>query len=162
MLKCIVENSEIAWVKQGQFQNFQKSRGWFIPKIARTKHVITGSSHQTNKHFGLKLIPFISGQLQITEWTIRKQHSCNLRYKIAPLTVQCRLQQIVWLIKECNIFKQTVSLFLQKFECPKWENHVLVEFLPSLSSVVLWLKHKHWESFWFFSRNHFLEGSLTF
>ena len=40
--KCNVENSTIAWVKQGQFQNFQKSRGWFIPNIARTKHVITG------------------------------------------------------------------------------------------------------------------------
>ena len=32
--KCIFENSEIAWVKQGQFQDFQKSQGWFIPKIA--------------------------------------------------------------------------------------------------------------------------------
>ena len=42
LLKYIVENSEIAWVKQGQFQNFQKSRGWFIPNIAWTKHVITG------------------------------------------------------------------------------------------------------------------------
>ena len=39
---CIFENFEIAWVKQGQFQNFQKSWGWFIPKIARTKYVITG------------------------------------------------------------------------------------------------------------------------
>ena len=39
--KCIVENSEIAWVKEEQFQNFQKSRGRFIPKIARTKHLIT-------------------------------------------------------------------------------------------------------------------------
>ena len=25
--RCIVENSETAWVKQGQFQNFQKSEG---------------------------------------------------------------------------------------------------------------------------------------
>ena len=40
--ECIFENFEIARVKRGQFQNFQKSRGWFIPKIARTKHVITG------------------------------------------------------------------------------------------------------------------------
>ena len=38
----IFENFEIAPVKRGQFQNFQKSQGWFIPKIARTKHVITG------------------------------------------------------------------------------------------------------------------------
>ena len=42
---CELANSELAWVKQGQFQNFQKSRGWFIPKIAQTKHVITGWSH---------------------------------------------------------------------------------------------------------------------
>ena len=40
--ECIFENFEIALVKRGQFQKFQKSRGWFIPKIARTKHVITG------------------------------------------------------------------------------------------------------------------------
>ena len=39
--KCIFQNSEIAQLKQ-QFQNFQKSQGWFVPKIARTKHVITG------------------------------------------------------------------------------------------------------------------------
>ena len=36
------ENFEMARVKREQFQNFQKSQGWFIPKIARTKHVITG------------------------------------------------------------------------------------------------------------------------
>ena len=35
--KCIFENSEIAWVIQGHFQNIQKSQGWFIPKIAQTK-----------------------------------------------------------------------------------------------------------------------------
>ena len=39
--KCIFENFKIAWVKREQFQNFQKSRVWFIPKIARTKHMIT-------------------------------------------------------------------------------------------------------------------------
>ena len=37
----IFENFEIDRVKRGQFQNFQKSQGLFIPKIARTKHVIT-------------------------------------------------------------------------------------------------------------------------
>ena len=42
LLECIFENFEIAQVKRGQFQNFQKSRGWFIPKITQTKHVITG------------------------------------------------------------------------------------------------------------------------
>ena len=40
--ECIFEDFETARVKRGQFQNFQKSRGLFIPKIARTKHVITG------------------------------------------------------------------------------------------------------------------------
>ena len=40
--KRIDDNSEIAWVKQGQFQNFEKSWGWFIPRITWTKHVITG------------------------------------------------------------------------------------------------------------------------
>ena len=39
---CIFENFEIAWVKRGQCQNSQKPRGWFIPKITRTKPVITG------------------------------------------------------------------------------------------------------------------------
>ena len=31
--KWIFENFEIARVKRGQFQYFQKSPGWFIPKI---------------------------------------------------------------------------------------------------------------------------------
>ena len=52
--ESIFENIEIARVK----------RGWFIPKIARNKHVITGESHQANKLFVLKLISFKSGQLQ--------------------------------------------------------------------------------------------------
>ena len=55
------------------FENFQKSLGWFIPKIARAKHVVTGQSHQTNKHFVLKLKSFISGQLEINERAITKQ-----------------------------------------------------------------------------------------
>ena len=33
---------EIARVRLEQFQNFQKSQGWFIPKIIRTKHVVSG------------------------------------------------------------------------------------------------------------------------
>ena len=37
----IFENFETVRVKQGQFQNFQKSRGWFIPKVARTKNVVS-------------------------------------------------------------------------------------------------------------------------
>ena len=40
--KLVFENVEIALVKREQFQNFQKSRGWFIPKIARTKHMVIG------------------------------------------------------------------------------------------------------------------------
>ena len=40
--KRIFENFENAQIKQGQFQNFQKSQGQFIPKIAWTKHVIAG------------------------------------------------------------------------------------------------------------------------
>ena len=33
-------------------------------KIGRTKHAITGQSHQTNKQFVLKLICFNKGQYQ--------------------------------------------------------------------------------------------------
>ena len=40
--KWIFENFEITQVKRGQFQKFRKWRGWFILKIAPTKHVITG------------------------------------------------------------------------------------------------------------------------
>ena len=40
--QCIIENFEIARVKSMKCQNFQKSRGWFMPKIARTKYVMTG------------------------------------------------------------------------------------------------------------------------
>ena len=61
--ECIFDNIEITRVKREQFQNFQKSREWFISKIVRTKHMITGKSHQINKHFVLKLIFFNSGQL---------------------------------------------------------------------------------------------------
>ena len=42
LLECIFENFEIATVIQGQFQNFQKSQGWFISKIVQTKYVING------------------------------------------------------------------------------------------------------------------------
>ena len=72
--ECIFENFEIAWIKRGQFQNFRKSRGWFIPKITRTKQVITGKLHQTNKYFVLN-ISFNSGQLQIRERALTKQQA---------------------------------------------------------------------------------------
>ena len=42
LLECIFENFEIARVKRRQFQIFQKSQGWFFPKIARNKDMITG------------------------------------------------------------------------------------------------------------------------
>ena len=35
--ECIFKNFEITRVKREQFQNFQKSRGGFIPRIARNK-----------------------------------------------------------------------------------------------------------------------------
>ena len=56
--ECIFENFEIAPVKRVQFQNFQKSRGWYIPKITQTKRVITSESEETNKYFVMKLISF--------------------------------------------------------------------------------------------------------
>ena len=40
--ESIFENFEVAQVKREQFQNFQKSRGLFISKIVRTKHVFPG------------------------------------------------------------------------------------------------------------------------
>ena len=39
--KCIFESFEIARVKLGQFQNLKKSPEWSIPKVARTKHVVS-------------------------------------------------------------------------------------------------------------------------
>ena len=51
LLEWIFKNFEITRVKREQFQSVQKPREWFIPKIARTKHVATGSSHKTNKIF---------------------------------------------------------------------------------------------------------------
>ena len=63
-IDCLSANFEIARVKQVQFQNLQKSRAWFIPKIAWSKHMVTGQSYQANKHFVLKLISFNIGWLQ--------------------------------------------------------------------------------------------------
>ena len=40
------------------------------------------------------------------------------------------------------LLETMVSFILRNFECFKWENHVFVEFLPSSSSVILWVKHK--------------------
>ena len=38
-------------------------------------HVVTGESHEINKHFVLKLTSFNSGQLQIIEREITKQRA---------------------------------------------------------------------------------------
>ena len=38
--ECIFENFEISLVTRGQLQNLQKPRGWFMPRIAQTKHVV--------------------------------------------------------------------------------------------------------------------------
>ena len=65
-------NYPSAFLKILKFQIFQKSRRWFIPKIARTKHEITSSLHQSNKHLVLKPISFNSRQLQVSEWAITK------------------------------------------------------------------------------------------
>ena len=59
LLECIFENFEFVQVKLVQFQNFQTSQGWFIPKIAC---LVTG--YMLLVHFTLKLIFFNSGQLQ--------------------------------------------------------------------------------------------------
>ena len=66
LLECVFKNFEVARVKRGQFQSFQKWLWWFILNIARTKHLVTGQSHQTNKHFVLKLMSF-NGEQAITK-----------------------------------------------------------------------------------------------
>ena len=55
----------------------------------------TGQSHQTNKHFVLKLRSFNNGKLITTQQAGNYKTAGN--YKITSLTVQCRLQSIVWL-----------------------------------------------------------------
>ena len=58
-----------------------------------------------------------------------------------------------------------VSFFLRNIECFKWENNIFVKFLPSFSSVILWVKHKLMTVSDFsypFSRNHFLKGASLF
>ena len=66
--KCIFENFEIAWVKWGQFQNFQKSWGWLLPELPEpnmwllvnhTKPTVTASNYKSAS----KQLEY-SGQLQ--------------------------------------------------------------------------------------------------
>ena len=46
--------------------------GQFNEKKKHEYHVITGSLHQSNKHFALKLTSLNRGQLQVSERAIRK------------------------------------------------------------------------------------------
>ena len=71
LLKCIVGNSEIAWVKEGNFKVFKNHDGDLSQKLLESNMWLL--PNQSNNHFGLKLISFNSGQLQISEWAIRKQ-----------------------------------------------------------------------------------------
>ena len=81
----------------------------FIPKIPRNEHVVTGESHQTKKkHFVLKLIYLKNGQLQISESNYKSADN----YKITPLTVQCRLQSMVWLGLELPVLRQLAGSML--------------------------------------------------
>ena len=70
--ECTFENFEIASVKRGQFQYFQKSRGWFIPHNCPYQTCDYWLSDQTNENFLLKLTYFNRGQLQISERAIIK------------------------------------------------------------------------------------------
>ena len=108
--ECIFENFKIARVKRGQFQNFQKSWGLFTPKIARTKLVITGSSHQTNKHFVLKLISFNSWQLQISERAITKQQAItkNCFNGVMSITINCLITTVTTRLIEIDIAQMTM------------------------------------------------------
>ena len=45
--KCIFENFEIARVKRGQFQIFQKSRRLFIPKVAQNMRLLVNDTKPT-------------------------------------------------------------------------------------------------------------------
>ena len=76
----------------GRFEIYcsSKSRGWFIPKIARTKHVVNGLSRLTNKHFILKLIYLLTA-------AVYKSTSGKLQDN--SVKVQCWLQLTVWLKK---------------------------------------------------------------
>ena len=48
-----------------------------MPKIAQTKHAITGWSHQSNKHFVLNVISFISEQLQNNTFNLAMSITSN-------------------------------------------------------------------------------------
>ena len=88
---------EIARLKQGQFQNFQNTRGWFIPKIARVIY-----PNQTGGYWLItpnQQTPCVEDKffqqrvLQISEWAKTAGN-----YKITLLIAQCWLQSTVWLV----------------------------------------------------------------
>ena len=79
LLKYIFENNEIAGVKRGQFQNFLKSRWWFILKLSEPNMGLL-VNHTKQQTLCIETIPFNSEQLQNNN-----------------VTVQCRVQSIVWL-----------------------------------------------------------------
>ena len=56
---------------------------------------INCQSHQTNKHFLLKLISFNSGVIT-NQWAGNYKTAGN--YKVTPFTLQCSLQSTVWLV----------------------------------------------------------------
>ena len=65
--KSVFENTEIAQVKH--FKIFKNYKGDFSSKLLESNVI----KHESNQHFGLKLISFNSSQLQISKWAIRKQ-----------------------------------------------------------------------------------------
>ena len=72
--ECIFENFEIARVKRGKFQNFQKSRGVIYPQNRPNQtwdYWLITLNQQTL--FVLKLIYFNGEQLQIRKRAITKQ-----------------------------------------------------------------------------------------
>ena len=73
--KCIVENFEIAWVKQGQLQNFKKITSMIYSKSCLNQlcdYWLNTPKQQTLWSETNKL-SLHNDQLQISEWAIRKQ-----------------------------------------------------------------------------------------
>ena len=69
-------NCLIAFLKILKFQNFQKSQGWFIPKIAQTR-LLVKQTKPTNTLNILKLTSFNSRQLQISQWALQNNSANN-------------------------------------------------------------------------------------
>ena len=83
--ECIFGNFKIAQVKWGQFQNFQKLRGWFISKIAQT------TPNQPRFYIETNLITVgsyksVSGQLQNSGKLQNYSVNCAMSITINPVT----------------------------------------------------------------------------